>query len=214
LRKLYIPIYYWRSVYHSTNCFAHESFIDELAHAAGKDPLDFRLSLLKNHRRFTQVLQIAAAKTGWYQPKDQQTGRGVAIVERSGAFVAMVTEVEKAEGKIRVRKITAVIDAGRVVNPDIIKEQTEGCIVMGLTASIMSGLKIDKGEVAQKNFNTYKMLLIEGCPPSEVVVVPSEDPSEGAGEAGLPPVAPALTNAIFDLTRKRIRKLPFSLSEV
>jgi isoquinoline 1-oxidoreductase subunit beta len=214
LQKFYIPVSYWRSVYHSTNCFAHESFIDELANAAKKDPLDFRLSLLKDHKRYTQVLETVAKKADWYSPREKDTGKGVAIVERSGAFVAMVVEIKRVQGKIRPTKITTAIDCGTAVNPDIIKAQTEGCIVMGLTATYKSGLTIDKGKVVEQNFDTYKMLRIEESPEIEVYVMDSAEPPEGAGEPGLPPVAPALTNAIFDLTKKRIRSLPFNLNEI
>lgn len=214
LQKFYIPVSYWRSVYHSTNCFAHESFIDELANAAKKDPLDFRLSLLTNHKRYTQVLQAVAKKSGWYSPREKDTGKGVAIVERSGAFVATVVEVKRVQGKVMPVKITTAIDCGTAVNPDIIKAQTEGCIVMGLTATYKSGLTIAKGKVVEQNFDTYKMLRIEESPEIEVYVMDSNESPEGAGEPGLPPVAPALTNAIFDLTKKRIRSLPFNLNAV
>ncbi|MDP4285370.1 MAG: molybdopterin-dependent oxidoreductase [Bacteroidota bacterium] len=214
LQKLYIPVSYWRSVYHSTNCFAHESFMDELAFAAKKDPLDFRLSLLKNHKRYTQVLQKVAEKSGWYQPREKDTGKGIAIVERSGAFVAMVVEIKRIQGKIKPTKIIAVVDCGTPVNPDIIKAQTEGCIVMGLTATYKSGLTIAEGKVVEQNFDTYKMLRIQENPEVEVYVIDSSDPPEGVGEAGLPTVAPALTNAIFELTKRRIRTLPFNLAEV
>ena len=214
LRKFYIPVSYWRSVYHSTNCFAHESFIDELAYAAKKDPLDFRLSLLKNHKRYTGVLQKVAEKSNWYSPREEGTGKGVAIVERSGAFVAMVAEVKRLNGIVSPVKIIAAIDCGTPVNPDIIKAQTEGCIVMGLTATYKSGLTIDKGKVVEQNFNTYKMLRIEESPAIEVYVIESNEEPQGAGEPGLPTVAPALTNAIFELTKKRIRSLPFKLEEV
>ena len=214
LRKLYIPVSYWRSVYHSTNCFAHESFIDELAHAAKKDPLDFRLSLLKDHKKYTQVLQKVAERSDWYKPREKDTGKGVAIVERSGSFVAMVVEVKRLQDKVRPTKIIVAIDCGTPINPDIIKAQTEGCIVMGLTASYKSGLTIETGKVVEQNFDTYKMLRMEECPEIDVHVIASSDPPEGAGEAGLPAVAPALTNAIFELTKKRIRSLPFNLNEV
>jgi isoquinoline 1-oxidoreductase beta subunit len=214
LRKLYIPIYYWRSVYHSTNCFAHESFIDELAVAARKDPIEFRLAMLKHHRRYTQILHMVAEKTQWFGPRTKDVAKGVSIIERSGAFVATVVEVARTEGKLSIQKVTAVIDCGKVVNPDIVQAQTEGAIVMGLTACCISGLTIDRGQVAEKNFNTYKMLLIHECPATDVIVAESDDPPEGAGEAGLPGVAPALTNAIFSLTGKRIRTLPFKLAEV
>lgn len=213
LRKLYLPVSYWRSVYHSTNCFAHESFIDEMAHAAKKDPLDFRLSLLKNHKRYTEVLKKVAEKSGWYN-KDKNIGRGVAIVERSGAFVAMVAEVTKRDGKIVPSRIIAAIDCGTPINPGIIKAQTEGCIVMGLTATYKSGLTIEKGSVVEQNFDKYQMLRIQETPKTEVYVIESKEHPEGAGEAGLPTVAPAITNAIFDLTQKRIRSLPFDLNKV
>jgi isoquinoline 1-oxidoreductase beta subunit len=211
LRKLYIPITYWRSVYHSTNCFAHESFIDELAHAAKKDPVDFRLAMLKDHRRFYQVVKVAAEKTDWYKPRAKNTGKGISMVERSGSFVAMVIEVAAVNKKVAIKKITAVVDAGIVVNPDTVKAQAEGSIVMGLTAAFKSSINIEKGKVAEKNFHTYKMLLLPECPEIEIIILPSEDAPEGAGEAGLPNVAPALANAIFDMTGKRPRSLPMSL---
>jgi isoquinoline 1-oxidoreductase subunit beta len=214
LRKLYIPITYWRSVYHSTNCFAHESFIDELAHAAKKDPVDFRLAMLKDHRRFYQVVKVAAEKTDWYKPRAKNTGKGISMVERSGSFVAMVIEVAKANGRVAIKKITAVVDAGIVVNPDTVKAQTEGSIVMGLTAAIKSSINIEKGRVVEKNFDSYRMLLLPECPEIEVIILPSEDAPEGAGEAGLPNVAPSLANAIFDMTGKRIRSLPFSFDHI
>ena len=214
LRKFYIPITYWRGVYHSTNCFAHESFMDELAQAAKKDPLDFRLGLLKEHQRYTQVLKAVAEQSLWHQPRKKDSGKGVAIVERSGAFVALVAEVQRINGKIKVVKINASIDCGTTVNPDTVKAQTEGAIVMGLTAAYKSGLTINGGKVVEKNFDSYKMLLMGECPEIVVTVVVSNNPPEGAGEAGLPPVAPAVVNAIFELTGKRIRALPFRLEEV
>ena len=214
LRKHHIPIYYWRSVYHSTNCFAHESFIDELAHAAKKDPLEFRLSLLKNHRRYTQALKTVADHSGWFDPPKKDHGKGVAIVERSGAYTAMVVEIEKTDHVIKPVKVTAAVDCGLPVNPDIIRAQIEGCIVMGLTATYKSGLTIEKGRIAEQNFDKYKMLLLNECPEIEVIVIDTQDAPEGAGEAALPTVAPAMANAIFSLTGKRIRSLPFRLNEI
>ncbi len=214
LRKFYIPISYWRSVYHSTNCFAHESFIDEMAYAAKKDPIDFRLEMLTDHKRYTQVLKTVAEKTDWYSPRKKDTGKGVSIVERSGAFVALVIEIQRMAGKVKPVKITAAIDCGTYVNPEIVKAQTEGSIIMGLTATYKSAITFEKGSVVEKNFDTYKMLGIEECPEIEVHVIKSTEPPEGAGESGLANVAPSLTNAIFDLTKKRIRVLPFNLEEV
>ena len=211
LRKLYIPISYWRSVYHSTNCFAQESFIDELAFAAKKDPLDFRLSLLTNHPRYTAILKAVAEKTGWFQPRKNNSGMGVAIVQRSGAYTAAVAEVARINGKVKLLKVTVAVDSGIAVNPDNIVSQTEGCVVMGLTAAYKSGLTIENGKVAEQNFHNYPILRINECPEIEVIVMKNNYPPEGAGEPGLPPVAPALTNAIFNMTGKRIRILPFNM---
>ena len=214
LRRLYIPVSYWRSVYHSTNCFAHESFMDELAWAAKKDPLEFRRELLKNHPQYSGVLNKVSEMSNWHSPRESGTGRGVAVMERSGAFVAMVVEVGRVAGKIAIRKIYTAIDVGIAVNPDIVRAQTEGCIIMGLTAAIKSGIKIEKGQVANKNFDTYHMMRIHESPDLEVEVIDSAAPPNGAGEGALPAVAPALANAIYDLTKTRIRRLPFSLEEI
>lgn len=214
LRKLYIPISYWRSVYHSTNCFAHESFMDELAINAKKDPLDFRLSLLKDHARYTAILNAVAEKTGWHKPRKANSGLGVAIVERSGAFTAAVAEVARINGKVKVVKITVAIDSGIVINPDNITAQTEGCIVMGLTAAYKSGLTIENGKVVEQNFHNYELLRINECPEIEVIVMKNNYEPEGGGEPGLPPIAPALTNAIFNMTGTRIRELPFNLNKI
>ncbi len=214
LRKLYIPISYWRSVYHSTNCFAHESFVDELAFSAKKDPLEFRLSLLTSHARYTALLNAVAEKTGWHTPRKNNTGMGVAIVQRSGAFTAAVAEVARINGKVKLVKVTVAIDSGVVVNPDTIVAQTEGCVVMGLTAAYKSGLTIENGKVAEQNFHNYPIMRINECPEIDVIVMKNNYPPEGAGEPGLPPVAPALTNAIFNMTGKRIRVLPFNMDMI
>ena len=213
LRKLYVPISYWRAVYHSTNPFAHESFIDELAIKAGKDPLVFRLEMVKDHPRFSKVLEAVAEKTNWYGSKKPGIGRGVAICERSGAHFAMVVEVARVKGVIRPVKIITALDLGICVNPDIVRAQTEGSIVMGLTAAYY-GLTIDKGRIVEQNFDTYPLLRIGQCPEIETYILPSNADPDGAGENGLPTVAPALTNAIFDLTGKRIRKLPIDMKRI
>ncbi|MGN6800510.1 MAG: molybdopterin cofactor-binding domain-containing protein [Ginsengibacter sp.] len=210
LRNLYIPVSYWRSVYHSTNCFAHESFIDEMAHAAKKDPLTFRQELLSDNMRYSRALKTVREKSNW-DKKETGVGKGVAIMERSGAVVAMVTEVRKIDGKIKPVRIVTAIDVGTPVNPDIVKAQTEGCIVMGLTAACKSGINIEQGEVTNTNFDKYHMLRINEVPKMEIYVISTTAHPEGAGEGALPAVAPSLTNAIFDLTGKRIRTLPFDL---
>jgi isoquinoline 1-oxidoreductase beta subunit len=212
LRKGHIPISYWRAVYHSTNPFAHESFIDEMAHKAGKDPLDFRLQML-DHPRFVNVLQVVAEKTSWHHPKPAGTGRGIAIAERSGAYFAMVVEVTRKNGTVIPTKITTALDLGICINPDTVRAQTEGSIVMGLGACY-AGLNIEKGAIKQQNFNSYPLLQYGQCPEIVTYIIESYAPPDGAGESGLPTVAPALANAIFDLTGKRIRKLPIDLSTI
>lgn len=209
LRKRHIPISYWRAVYHSTNPFAHECFIDELARKANKDPLQFRLDML-DHPRYRRVLEAVAEKTNWKGPRKKGTGRGIAAVERSGAYFAMVIDVEQRGKRIVPTKITTVIDLGICINPDTVKAQTEGSIVMGLGA-VYSGLTVHGGAMVEQNFNTYPLLKIGQCPEIETHILDSDAPPDGAGEAGLPTVAPALANAIFDLTGKRIRKLPMDM---
>ena len=212
LRKRHIPISYWRAVYHSTNPFAHECFMDELAHQAKKDPLQFRLEML-DHPRYRRVLEEVAEKTNWNGPRKKGIGRGIAAVERSGAYFAQVIEVEQRGKKIVPVKITTVIDLGICINPDTVKAQTEGSIIMGLGA-VYAGLTIRNGAIVEQNFHTYPMLKISQCPEIETYILDSDAPPDGAGEAGLPTVAPALANAIFDLTGKRIRKLPIDLGKI
>ncbi|MBK5278580.1 MAG: xanthine dehydrogenase family protein molybdopterin-binding subunit, partial [Bacteroidia bacterium] len=212
LRKRHVPISYWRAVYHSTNPFAHECFIDELAIKAGKDPLQFRLDML-DHPRYRRVLQSVAEKTNWTAPKKKGVGRGIAAVERSGAYFAMVVEVRQDGKSIVPFKITTAIDLGICINPDTVRAQTEGSIVMALGAAY-AGLTVKNGAIVEQNFNTYPMLKINQCPEIETFILDSEAPPDGAGEAGLPTVAPALANAIFDLTGKRIRKLPIDMDGI
>ncbi|MEO5599363.1 MAG: molybdopterin cofactor-binding domain-containing protein [Cyclobacteriaceae bacterium] len=212
LQKRHIPISYWRAVYHSTNPFAHECFIDELAHQAKKDPIQFRLDML-DHPRYRRVLEGVAEKTNWKSPRKKGVGRGVAAVERSGAYFAQVVEVEQRGKQIVPVKITTVIDLGICINPDTVKAQTEGSIVMGLGA-VYNGLTIRNGAVVEQNFHTYPLLKINQCPEIETIILESDAPPDGAGEAGLPTVAPAFANAIFDLTGKRIRKLPIDLGSI
>ena len=211
LQRRHIPIAYWRAVYHSTNPFAHESFIDELAHKAGQDPVEFRLQML-DHPRYIRVLKEVAKATNWKERKPG-IGKGIATVERSGAYFAMVVEVARRNGMVVPTKITTAIDLGICINPDTVKAQTEGSIVMGLTAAY-AGLTVDNGAIVEQNFNTYPLLRMSQCPQIDTIILKSDAPPDGAGEAGLPTVAPALANAIFDLTGKRVRKLPLDLREL
>ena len=209
LRKRHVPISYWRAVYHSTNPFAHESFIDELAFMAKKDPLDFRLDML-DHPRFRRVLKEISKVTNWHATRPEGVGKGLAMVERSGAHFAMVVEVMRKGDLIVPTKITTVLDLGICINPDTVRAQTEGSIIMGLGA-VYAGLTLKNGAIVEQNFHTYPMLDISQCPEIETIILPSDAPPDGAGESGLPTVAPALANAIFDLTGKRFRKLPIDM---
>lgn len=212
LAKRHVPISYWRAVYHSTNPFAHECFIDELAHHAGKDPLTFRLDMLENPR-YLRVLNEIGKITNWFDPKRKGIGRGLAMVERSGAHFAMVVEVVQKGNTVIPTKITTVLDLGICINPDTVKAQTEGSIIMGLGA-VYTGLTLKNGAMVEQNFDTYPMLKFDQTPEIETIILKSDAPPNGAGESGLPTVAPAFANAIFDLTGKRIRKLPIDMSSI
>ncbi|HNP77416.1 MAG TPA: molybdopterin-dependent oxidoreductase [Cyclobacteriaceae bacterium] len=208
-----IPVMWWRSVYASTNGFAFESFLDEMALTAGKDPLDFRRQHLGNPR-YQELINKLEAVSGW-KKRGKNEGYGVAITECFSSIVGEVVKVsKKADGKVKIDKVWAVMDCGWYVNPDIIRAQVEGSIIMALGAATKHGTHFADGKAVEKNFNTYRMPRINDTPEIEVHVIDNEEKAGGVGEPGLPPFTPALTNAIFDLTGKRIRVLPFSLEEV
>ena len=208
-----IPVMWWRSVYASTNGFAYESFMDELALAAAKDPLDFRRGLLQEDR-YQNLIDTLEQITGW-KSRSKNSGWGVAITECFGSIVGEVVQVSKGtDGKIKIDKVTAVIDCGWYVNPDTIRQQVEGCIIMAIGAATIHETHFEDGKAVEKNFDTYKMPRITDIPEIEVHIVENEEKPGGVGEPALPPLAPALCNAIFDLTQKRIRKLPFNLNEI
>ncbi len=208
-----VPIMWWRSVYASTNGFAYESFMDELAVAAGKDPLAFRKQYLKNER-CQKLLEKVEELSGWKTRKPKQ-GYGVAITECFSSTVAQVVKVSKdTTGKIKIDKVWAVIDCGWYVNADTVRAQVEGSIIMALGAATNHEIHFKDGLAVEKNFTTYRMPRINEIPPIEVYIMDNNEDAGGVGEPGLPPFTPALTNAIFDLTGKRIRKLPFDLARV
>ncbi|MES2703889.1 MAG: molybdopterin cofactor-binding domain-containing protein [Bacteroidota bacterium] len=208
-----IPTMWWRSVYASTNGFAYESFLDELAIAAGKDPLSFRRDHISDERVHRQIAKLEEV-SGW-KGRRKNEGYGVAITECFESTVGQVVKVSKhADGKIRIDHVWAVIDCGWYVNPDTIKAQVEGSIVMALGAAAIHEITFKDGLVQQKNFYDYKMPRITDIPPIDVHIMETDAPAGGVGEPGVPAFAPALTNAIFDLTGKRIRKLPFDLANV
>jgi isoquinoline 1-oxidoreductase beta subunit len=207
-----VPVMWWRSVYSSTNGFAFESFIDELAIKAEKDPLDFRRQHLGE--RYQLLIDKLQEVSGW-KARRKNSGFGVAITECFSSIVGEVVKVSKnAEGKVKIDKVWAVMDCGWYVNPDIIKAQVEGSIIMALGAGIKHETTFKDGKAVEKNFNSYKMPRISDTPEIEVHVMDNDEKAGGVGEPGLPPFTPALTNAIFDLTGKRIRRLPFSLDEI
>lgn len=215
LEKTEIPIVWWRSVYASTNGFGHESFVDELAHAAGKDPLKLRLALYDKSPRFKKVLETLAEKSGWFTQKlPAGQARGVAICRSFSTICAHVVTVSKAKEGVKIEKVVSVIDCGMTVNPDNVKAQTEGNIVYGLTAALKDGITFVKGQAQQSNFNNYQVLRLNEIPVMDIHIIESTEAPGGVGEPGLPPIAPALTNAIFALTGKRIHKLPFELGRV
>jgi isoquinoline 1-oxidoreductase subunit beta len=208
-----IPIMWWRSVHASTNSFAIESSLDELAILAGKDPLDFRRQHL-HEERYQLLITKLEEVTNWKSRKKNE-GYGVAITECFSSIVGQVVKVSKnAEGKIKIDKVWAVMDCGWYVNPNIIAAQVEGSIIMALGAATKHASLFADGKAVHKNFDTYKMPRIADTPEIEVHLMENDEKAGGVGEPGLPPFTPALTNAIFDLTGKRIRKLPFNLEEV
>jgi isoquinoline 1-oxidoreductase subunit beta len=208
-----IPVMWWRSVYSSTNGFAYESFMDELAIAAGKDPLDFRREHLDNPR-YQELINKLEEVSGW-KGRTKNSGWGVAITECFSSIVGEVVKVSKGPaGKLKIDKVYAVMDCGWYVNPDIIRAQVEGSIIMALGAATKHATHFDDGRAVEMNFDKYKMPRIADIPEIEVHVMDNQEKAGGVGEPGLPPFTPALTNAIFDLTKTRIRKLPFLLEEV
>jgi len=207
--KIGVPVLWWRSVGHSHNGFAVEAFFDELAHAGGKDPYELRRALLANQPRMRGVLELAAQKGDWGKKLPAGRARGIATHFSFDSYVAQVAEVSvDKQGAVRVHRMVCAVDCGRVVNPDSVKAQMEGGIIFGLTAALKSEITLDHGRVQQRNFHDYQMLRINEAPQMEVYIVPSTEKPTGVGEPGVPPVAPALANAIFAATGKRIRKLP------
>ena len=217
---LKVPVGFWRSVGHSHQAFFKESFLDEVAHAAGQDPLAYRLALLKQHPRHAAVLQRAADKAGWGQPLAQaadgaKTARGLALHQSFGSIVAQVVEVslDPADGKrIRVHRVVAAIDCGLAVNPNGIRQQMDSAIIFGLSAALNGEVTLDRGQVQQSNLHQQTPLRLADCPVIETEIMASAEHPEGVGEPGTPPIAPAVANALFALTSQRLRSLPLKLA--
>ncbi len=210
----HVPWGFWRSVDHSVHAFFTESFIDELAVAAGKDPYRYRRDLLASATRFRDVLDLAATKADWDRKLPENRGRGIAIHKSFGTIVAQVVEVEVIEGKVRARRVVCAVDAGFAIHPDGMKAQMESGIAYGLTAALYGDISIRRGAVLQSNFHDYPMLRLNEAPEIETYIINSGESLGGAGEPGTPAIAPALANAVFDATGYRIRELPVSLHDL
>lgn len=206
-----LPVGYWRSVGYSYNAFFAESFIDEIAHATQRDPLQFRRDLLKEHPRHRAVLELAASKADWGAPLPAGRARGLALQESYGTVVAQVAEVSLRDNAARVHRVVCAIDCGAVINPDIVAQQMEGGILFGLTAALFGEISWAEGRVQQTHFAQYRMALLRDSPRIETYIVPSQADPTGAGEPGVPPIAPAIANALFALTGQRLRSLPLRL---
>ncbi|MDA8103803.1 MAG: xanthine dehydrogenase family protein molybdopterin-binding subunit [Nitrospiraceae bacterium] len=204
-----VPVLWWRSVGHSHTAFVVESFLDELAHAAKKDPFEFRKGLLTKHPRHLGVLTLAAEKAGWSRPLPKGRGRGIAVHESFGTYVAEVAEVSvNTEGKLRVHRVVCAVDCGQTVNPETITAQMESAIVFGLSAALHGAITIKNGMVEQGNFDDYPILRLDEMPKVEVHIVKSRKKPGGIGEPAVPPIAPAVANALFSVAGIRLRELP------
>ena len=223
-----VPRAWWRSVANSFNGFAVESFIDELAASAGQDPVQFRKKLLVpssrkkvqgeeplDPNRLRAVLELAAEKSDWARPLPKGKGRGIASFASFGSYFAEIAEVSVIGNKtFKIDRIVAAVDCGQIVNPESVRSQTEGAIIFGLSAALKNEITIKNGAVEQTNFDGYEPIRIPQAPPIEVYLVPSREEPGGMGEPGVPPIAPAVANAIFAATRQRLRRLPLQLSSV
>jgi isoquinoline 1-oxidoreductase beta subunit len=205
-----IPVGFWRSVGASQNGYFSESFVDEMATAAQKDPYEFRRHLLAKFPRHVGVLDLAAQKAGWDKPLPAGRFRGIAVLTAFQSYAAQVVEisVNRTERTLKVHRVVCAVDVGRVVNPTNIVAQSESAVVYGLTAALHNAITISRGRVEQTNFDSYPILRMDEMPVIEVHIVPSEEKPTGAGELSVPPLAPALCNAIFAATGKRVRRLP------
>src|SRR5216684_338116 len=204
-----IPTAFWRSVGPSHNVFVTESFMDELAAAAKQDPVAYRRALLDKTPRAKAVLELAAEKAGWGKPLPERVGRGVSVQFVFATYMAQVAEVEvSGDGAVRVRRVVCAVDCGTVVNPDTVKAQIQSASIFGITAALYGQITLKNGRVEQTNFDTYEILRINEAPIVEVHIVQSSDPPGGMGEAGTSAIIPAVANAIFAATGKRLRKLP------
>ncbi|MBX3702333.1 MAG: xanthine dehydrogenase family protein molybdopterin-binding subunit [Steroidobacteraceae bacterium] len=206
-----VPVLWWRSVGHSHTAFAMESMIDELAAAARRDPVQYRRTLLAQHPRHLGVLELAAERAGWGSKLPEGRARGIAVHESFGSWVAQVAEVSVENGRIRVHRVVCAIDCGIAVNPDGVAAQVESAVAYALSAALAGRIDFRDGRPQQSNFHDYPVLRLDEMPRVEVHIVPSTERPGGVGEPGVPPVAPAVANAVFALTGRRLRELPLQI---
>jgi len=211
LENSHVPVGFWRAVGSSQNAWITECFLDELAVAGGQDPLALRRSLLTEHPRHLGVLNLAADKAGWDRPAKNGRHRGIAVAESFGSYVAQVAEISIEEGQVRVHRIVCAVDCGQVINPDTVVAQMESGIIFGLTATLKSAITIADGRVEQGNFDDFPLLRLSETPVIDVHIMPSDESPGGVGEPGLPPIAPAVCNAVLAATGKPVRTLPIRL---
>jgi isoquinoline 1-oxidoreductase beta subunit len=210
MRNTHVPVGFWRAVNSNQNAFYRECFVDEMAHAAGQDPYRYRRMMMQHDKakRDLAVLDAAAAKAEWGKPLAPGLHRGIAVYASYGSYSAAVVEIAMAGGEVRIKRIVSALDSGHVAAPDAVAAQIEGSIVWALSATLFGEITIKDGRVEQSNFHDYPMLKLDRMPVVEAVLAPSGGFWGGAGEPAVPPVAPALANAIFSATGKRIRSLP------
>ena len=205
---------YWRAVSHNMNAFANESFIDELAAAAKQDPVAYRMSLLQGQPRFLNVLKTAADKSGWGTAAPAGRSRGVALMEGYDTYMAQVAEISMVGGEPKVHRVTVVADLGRMVNPDTVEAQIQSSIIFGLSAALWGEITVDKGRVQQANFNTYRIMRNNEAPQIDIVLINSTEKPGGIGEPATALIGPAVANAMFASTGKRVRRMPFTAEYV
>ena len=212
MTKTSIPLWFWRSVYNSQNAFANECFMDELAEKVGKDPVQFRLDLLPNSSRDVGVIQLVVEKSGWDNFKSGSVYQGMSCHKSFGTWVAQVARVSVEDNKIKVHEVHCAVDCGTVINPSIAKTQISSGIIYGLSATLKSKITVKNGRIVQSNFDDFDVIRMDETPKINVYFVESDEPPTGLGEPGLPPIAPAVTNAVYAATGKRFRDLPIQLS--
>ena len=205
---------YWRGVSHNMNAFANESFMDELAAAAGKDPYAYRMALLANKPRFANVLKLAADKAGWGSALPAGRARGIALMEGYDTYMAQVAEISMVDGAVKVHKVTVAADLGQMINPDTVEAQIQSAVIFGLGASTMQEITLEKGRVQQTNYHNFPVVRMHEAPVIDIVLVKSTEKPGGIGEPATALVAPAVANAIATLTGKRVRKLPLSADAI